>query len=188
MSEKKGSDSDFPMENSDAFNGNGADGTDEVLSFGERKKNDELAAQLENTKNEYLYLKAEFENYKRNAIKERSDLVRFGAERLIRDLLGVLDNFERALEIKTTAENFPNFVKGIEMTSAELKSLLLRHGVQEVDTMGKPFDPHLHEALGAEESSAVPEGMISKIFKKPYKLHEKLVRPGQVMVAKKPSQ
>ena len=96
MSEKKGSDSDFPMENSDAFNGNGADGTDEVLSFGERKKNDELAAQLENTKNEYLYLKAEFENYKRRTARERIELFKTANQEVLLALLPVLDDFDRA--------------------------------------------------------------------------------------------
>ncbi|MFN7262833.1 MAG: nucleotide exchange factor GrpE [Pseudobdellovibrionaceae bacterium] len=135
-------------------------------------------------KNDYLYLRAEFDNYKKHSIKERSDLVKYGGERLAIELLGVLDNFERALEIQVTAENFQTFVKGVQMTASELKNVLSKSGIQEVPSLGSPFDPNVHEALGAEPTSETPEGHVVRVFKKPYKLHEKLIRPGQVIVAK----
>jgi len=147
---------------------------------------EELKGQLEKAKTDYLYLRAEFDNYRRNVIKERSDLMKYGSERLIVDILGVLDNFERALEHKATPENLSNFTKGIEMTQAELKSVLQKFGVHEVPAMGQSFDPALHEALSSEETSAVKPGFICRVFKKPYKLHEKVIRPGQVVVAKDP--
>lgn len=144
-----------------------------------------LQEQAEKFKNDYLYLRAEFENYKRNAIKERSELMKYGGERFIRDLLDVVDNFERALEVQITAENFVTFKQGIEMTSQELKSLLQRHSITEVPSQGAPFDPMVHEALGAEPTNQVEPGHIFRVFKKPYKLHDKLIRTGQVVVAKK---
>ena len=143
-----------------------------------------LKAECEKLKNDYLYLRAEFENYKRNVIKERQDLIKFGSERLLVDVLGVLDNFERGLENKITPENLPTFVKGVEMTQGELKSTLAKYGVAEVPSLGQPFDPNLHEALSSEESSIIKPGHISRVFKKPYKLHDKIIRPGQVIVAK----
>lgn len=135
-------------------------------------------------KNDFLYLRAEFENYKRNAIKERSDLLKYAGERLAVDLLDVVDNFERALEIPVTAENFQDFKKGVELISANLKSLLQKHNINEVPALGSPFDPTFHEALSSEETADFQSGCISRVFKKPYKFHEKVIRIGQVVVAK----
>lgn len=145
-----------------------------------------LQEQAEKYKNDFLYLRAEFENYKRNAIKERSDLLKYGGERFIRDLLDVVDNFERALQMNITAENYTSFKQGIEMTATELNALLQRHNVNEVASQGAAFDPAVHEALSSEATDQVAPGHISRVFKKPYKLHDKVIRTGQVVVAKKP--
>ena len=145
-----------------------------------------LQEQAEKYKNDFLYLRAEFENYKRNAIKERSDLLKYGGERFIRDLLDVVDNFERALQMNITAENYASFKQGIEMTATELNALLQRHNVNEVASQGAAFDPAVHEALSSEATDQVAPGHISRVFKKPYKLHDKVIRTGQVVVAKKP--
>ncbi len=149
------------------------------------KKSDLELAQddVQKWKNEYLYLRAEFENYKKNAIKERSDLLKFGAERIARDVLEVMDNFERALEIKASAETLQNFKTGIEMTAKELKDALAKHGIQEVPSHGQPFNPLHHEAISSEATASVPAGHVSRVFKKPYKLHDKIIRMGQVVVA-----
>lgn len=156
--------------------------TDQDLSS-ELKK---LHEQTEKFKNDFLYLRAEFDNYKRHAIKERSDLLKFGAERLGRDLLSVLDNFERALATAVTQENFSTFVKGIELTANDLKAVLTKNGIQEVPCQGLAFNPNEHEALSSEASNVVPEGSILRVFQKAYKMHDKLIRPAQVVVAKKP--
>jgi molecular chaperone GrpE len=147
----------------------------------------EAKSQADKFKSDYLYLRAEFENFKKQAIKERSDLRKYGSERLIVDLLGILDIFETALSTDASPENAANFRKGIEMTAAELKSALHRHGVEEVAARGKPFDPVLHEALSSEETDSVPAGTITQVFKKPYRLYDRIVRPGQVVVAKSKS-
>lgn len=143
----------------------------------------EAKSEAEKFKNEYLYLRAEFENFKKQVIKERSDLRKYGSERLVSDLLNVLDIFETALATEVNSDSIANFRKGIEMTSNELKSVLQRHGVSEVPSKGLPFDPAIHEALSSEESDVAP-GTITQVFKKPYKLHDRVVRPGQVVVAK----
>jgi molecular chaperone GrpE len=135
-------------------------------------------------KNEYLYLRAEFENFKRQAVKERSDLRKYGSERLVADLLNVLDIFETALATELNPDNVANFKKGIELTSSELRSVLQRHGVSEVPSKGAPFDPSVHEALSSHETDDVEPGTITQVFKKPYKLHDRVVRPGQVVVAR----
>ncbi len=152
-------------------------------------KTDLEVAQDESTKwkNDFLYLKAEFENYKRNAIKERADLLKFGAERIARDVLEVMDNFERALQVKLSAETLQTFKVGVEMTAKELKEALAKHGVHEVPSEGLPFNPAHHEAISSEPTATVPNGHITRVFKKPYKLHDKIIRTGQVIVASGPT-
>lgn len=146
----------------------------------------EIQQAAEKYKNDFLYLRAEFENYKRNTIKERSDILKYSGEKFIRDFLEVMDNFDRALESEVNSENFENFKKGVQMISSELKNLLEKHSVKEVPAQGQPFDPLVHEALGSEPTNQVEPGFIARVFKKPYKLHDKLIRIGQVIVAKKP--
>ncbi|MEQ1721796.1 MAG: nucleotide exchange factor GrpE [Pseudobdellovibrio sp.] len=139
-------------------------------------------------KNDFLYLKAEFENFKRNTLKERSDLLKFGAERVARDILEVVDNFERALQVKLAPETLNTFKVGIEMTAKELKEVLSKHGVQEIASEGLAFNPAHHEAISSEPTTSVPVGHVARVFKKPYKLHDKVIRMGQVVVATAPNQ
>ena len=138
-------------------------------------------------KNDFLYLKAEFENYKRHAIKERSDLLKFGAERVVRDILDVVDNFERALQTKLTAETLQNYQVGIELTAKELKDVLSKHGIVEIPSEGQAFNPAHHEAISSEPTTQIPAGHIARVFRKPYKLHDKVIRMGQVVVAAAPT-
>lgn len=139
-------------------------------------------------KNDFLYLKAEFENYKRHSIKERSDLLKFGSERIGRDILEVVDNFERALQVQISPETMQTFKVGVEMTAKELKELLSKHGIQEVPSEGVVFNPNHHEAISSEPTKTVPEGHVVRVFKKPYKLHDKIIRMGQVVVATAPQE
>ena len=144
--------------------------------------------EAEKFKNEYLYLMAEFENYKKNVIKERSDMRKYGSERLIVEILNGLDLLDKALETKVSSENVDSFRKGIELTSTHFKSMLQKFGVEELPAKGAAFDPNMHEALSSEETRDVPAGHISQVYRKPYKLHERVVRPGQVVVAREPSE
>lgn len=147
---------------------------------------EKLQAEVEKFKNDYLYLRAEFENYKRHAVKERSELMKYAGERLAKDLLGIVDNFERALAIEVKPETVDTYIKGVEMTSKELKTFLDKHGIKEIPSEKQPFDPIIHEALGAEPTDKVPEGHIVRVFEKPYKYHDKILRVGRVIIARKP--
>ena len=143
-----------------------------------------LQAELEQAKKDNLYLRADFDNYKKGAIKERSELIRYGAERIVSDLLDLLDNFERALAMELTEDNIQSFKEGMSLTRNEFHKVLHKFGVQPVESEGVKFDPMVHEALSSEETDRVPPGHISQVFKKAYKLHDKLIRPAQVVVAK----
>ncbi|MCB0419796.1 MAG: nucleotide exchange factor GrpE [Bdellovibrionales bacterium] len=152
------------------------------------KELDELREELEKSKNEYLYLQAEYENHRRQAIKERSDLLKYGAEHLVRDLLNVVDIFDMALQTDVTPENFDQFRKGVEMTSKELLNCFERHGIKKLESHGKPFDPQVHEALSSEATDQIAAGHVHRVHKDAFKLHDRVIRPAQVVVAKEPSE
>ena len=139
---------------------------------------------LAKAKSDYLYLHAEFDNYRKNAIKERSQYLKYAGERMVVELLGVHDNFERALQAFKNNPDDP-FYKGMELIGTQLRTVLEQFGVNEVPAEGKPFDPMMHEALSSEETDAAEPGTVTKVFRKAYKLHDKLVRPAQVVVAAK---
>jgi molecular chaperone GrpE len=148
---------------------------------------EEFKKQVEKLQNDYLYLKAEFENYKKRVLKEKSDLLKYGSESLIIALLDLVDNFDRALSMEIKPDNLKSFEDGIRMLSTEFKNTLNRFGVTEVPAQGVAFDPNFHEALGTEPTTELPAGHITKVFSKPYKLHDRLVRPGRVIIASEPN-
>ena len=152
------------------------------------KPGDKLKAELEKAKSDYLYLLADFDNFRKNAVKERSDLMKYGSERLIRDFLGVLDNFERALEMEVQESNWTSFREGVHLIAGEMKALLQRSGVEEIKSEGEQFDPSKHEALSSEPRTDMPVGHVARVFKKAYKMHDKLIRPAQVTVASAPTE
>jgi len=157
----------------------------DVTATGSTKEIETLKEELNKSKSDILYLKAEFDNYKRNSIKERSDLIKFGSERLAFDLLSVLDNFDRALQSTTSKENLDAVIKGIELTAKELKAVLQKHNINEFAATGDSFDPALHEALTTEETTEIDEGKVFRVFRKGYKFHDKILRVAQVVVSKK---
>lgn len=148
---------------------------------------EQFKAEAEKFKRDYLYLAAEFENYKKTAIKERTDARKFATERLVVDLLSTLDTLEAALSTPASAETIETIRKGIELTAHELRTALGKHGVEALPAEG-PFDPNIHEALTSEETDTVPAGHIARVFKRPYKLHDRVIRHGQVVVAKNSSE
>lgn len=145
---------------------------------------EKLQEDLNKIKNDYLYLQAEFDNYRKNAIKERSQYLKYAAERVVVEILSVLDNFERALNSFKGEADDP-FKKGMELIKIQLRSVLEQSGVTEIASEGKPFDPLVHEALSSEETEEHEPGIVTRVFRKAFKLHDKLIRPAQVVVAKK---
>ena len=150
----------------------------------------EALAKLQEQEKKYLYLYAEFENYRRRMEKERLDYIKFGHEGFLRDLLQVQDNFERAVE---HAKTFPaekgsplaQIIQGIDMTRYQFSECLKAQGVTEVKSVGEKFSPQLHEAFGEEESSEKEPGVILKEHQRGYLLHGRLLRAARVVTAKK---
>lgn len=161
--------------------------TDDTSKKEETEAGSGLEAELEKAKKDYLYLAADFDNYRKNSIKERSELTKYGAERFLRDFLNVFDNFERALETEVNSDNIETFRKGVQMIAGELRHVLKSHGVEEIKSDGQPFDPSKHEALGSEPREDMPPGHVARTLKRAYKIHDKLIRPAQVTVAAAPA-
>jgi molecular chaperone GrpE len=141
----------------------------------------ELEGQLKEKENKYLYLYAEFENFKKRAAKERLDLLKYGWEGLAHELLEGLDNLERALSHLPPGTD-KNLAGGLNMVLGQFKSTLQKQGVQEIASLGQTFDPNLHEAV-AHEPSPKPEGTIIQEHHKGYTLHGRLLRPARVTVS-----
>ncbi len=145
----------------------------------------ELEAALKEEKNKYLYLYADFDNFKKRAVKERSDAMKFGWERTAAEILGVVDNLERAVEYMPKDVD-ANLKTGIEMTVSQFRSVMEKQGVAVIPTEG-PFNPELHEAMGSE-ASPLPSGNVTKTLVKGYTLHGRLLRPAKVVISTGPAQ
>lgn len=132
-----------------------------------------------------LYLQAEFENFKKLKNKEKQDTLKFGNEELIKNLLPVIDNLERALEHASKTEDFKGIHEGVKIVLSEFLKVLERSGLTRVEALGKKFDPNFHEAFFQEEKDDMePETVISE-HQKGYLLNGRLIRPTMVSISKK---
>ena len=132
---------------------------------------------------------ADFDNYKKRALREKQDAVKFANEALLQKLIPVMDNFEMAMAAAGTTQGntSQSLQAGVNMILSQFKSVLGEAGLEEVDASGKPFDPNFHEAVSQLESTDVPEGQVMQQIRKGYRLKERLLRPATVIVAKKPA-
>lgn len=131
----------------------------------------------------YMRLMAEFQNFKRRAAREKSDIHAYANEKIIGELLPVLDNFERALDTKS--DDVEGYAKGMELIFTQLKTALEHAGLEEIPAMGEEFDPNVHNAVMTEDSEEIEDNHISKVLQKGYKLHDKVIRPSMVAVVRK---
>jgi len=147
------------------------------------------ASEEEKAKNWDLYLRtrADLENYRKRAQREKEDLGRFANENLLREMLPVLDNLERAVAHARETGGDGSLLEGVEMTLSQLRKVFERSGVTPVEAVGKPFDPSCHEAMGQLESDELPPGSVIQELQKGYLLNQRLLRPAMVMVSKAPA-
>jgi molecular chaperone GrpE len=137
----------------------------------------------------YLRLAAEFENYKRMAQRDQRDQIKFGNEQLLKELLPVVDNLERA--IKATRDDKGGssaVVQGVDLTLKQLSSTIAKFGVQAVETVGQAFDPATHQAVSHVPSKTVPRDQVIDEFQKGYRLHDRILRAAMVSVSAGPAQ
>jgi len=132
----------------------------------------------------YARLQAEFDNYKKRSCKERTEFVKFANENLILELLGILDNFERGIKAAEVKKDFELLHQGVDMISKQLHSLLETKGLTKIISIGRKFDPHLHEAVEVTEDEGVEADLISEELQKGYILNNRIIRPAKVKVLK----
>ena len=165
-------------------NGEAADeGAAEEAEAGEDKAAEEEKKAEEQESERYMRLMAEFQNFKRRAAREKSDIHAYANEKIIGELLPVLDNFERALDTKS--EDVEGYAKGMELIFTQLRTALEHAGLAEIPAMGEEFDPNVHSAVMTDDSDEHEDNHISKVLQKGYKLNDKVIRPSMVAVVRK---
>jgi len=132
----------------------------------------------------YLRTYAEFENFKKRIAKEQGDQNRYANERLLAALLPVLDNLARAISHAKESKNLEKLIEGLELTQKEFLSVLSKFGVTAVESFGQPFDPAHHQAMLQVETDDQEENTVVEEFQKGYLLHNRVLRPALVSVAK----
>ncbi len=140
------------------------------------------AAELENLRQQLLRVHADFDNFRKRTRQEKEDLQKFATKKLLSELLPVVDNFERALSSLTGASSVDEIKTGLEMVQRQMLQTLQQNGVEVMDTLNKPFDPNLHDAVMQEPADGKEAGIITEVMQKGYMLHGKVLRPAMVKV------
>ena len=150
----------------------------------EAQKAEEDAKKDEEAESErYMRLMAEFQNFKKRVAREKSDIHAYANEKIVGELLPVLDNFERALD--TEGGDLEAYAKGLQLIFEQLKTALENAGLEEIKAMDETFDPNVHNAVMTDNLEDKEDGTITKVLQKGYKLKDKVIRPSMVAVNKK---
>ncbi len=152
---------------------------DEIVAL--KKKAEERDTYLD----QLLRTKAEFMNYQKRMVKENESSSQFAVQSLILDFLPELDNFDRALKLADNSKDFDKFVEGIKLIEEQLFKVLGKYGVEPIETVGKAFDPNLHEAVMEEENNEMPHHTIIDEFQRGFLLKERVIRPSKVKVSRR---
>lgn len=149
-----------------------------------------LEAERDEARDQLLRKAADMENMRRRHTREREEFQKTAAEKVLRDMVSVLDDLDRAMEAGETtaatggADALNSLLQGVGMVQRKFVQTLERHGVRSVPSLGEQFDPHLHEAIQQREDATVPNNSVVQEFQKAYLLGERLLRPAMVVVAK----
>jgi len=145
---------------------------------------DRVQVELEDTKDKFLRGLADFDNYRKRVTRERAQLTKCANEDLIKRLLDVVDNIERALDAASESEDFEGFKKGMELIYDHLKGILTKEGLCPIVCLGEPFDPNYHEAVMALEKEGHESDKVVEEVQKGYMLDGRVIRPSKVVVSK----
>jgi molecular chaperone GrpE len=140
--------------------------------------------QLRDSHDRLLRAQAELENYRKRSRREFEEAQRYREIDLLRDLLPVLDNVQRAIEAAEKTADVESLRAGFRMTAQQIEKLLESHGCRTIPADGTPFDPTVHDAILQQPASDVPPGTIVATASRGFKLHDRVVRPAQVIVAR----
>lgn len=145
----------------------------------------EEIATKDNYYDKFLRLQAEFDNFKKRVLKERSEFIKFANEALILELVSILDDFERSIKSAEQKEDFELLHQGVDMISKQLHRLLEDKGLKRIKCVGEKFDPHQHDAVEVVEDETEEEDIIIEEFQPGYTLNGRVIRPAKVKVVKR---
>jgi molecular chaperone GrpE len=145
-----------------------------------------LREELAEAEERNLRLQADYENFRKRTLRERQEVAQYGAQNLVKDLLSVVDNLDRAIDHARQSEGgkLRSLLQGVELVQREFAGVLAKYHVIEIEALGKPFDPALHEAMAQLESETAEPNTIIDVLEKGYQLHDRLVRPSRVVVTR----
>jgi molecular chaperone GrpE len=144
---------------------------------------DQLRTERDELRDILLRRQAEFDNFRKRTERERSEYLQWAGMEAVKDLLPVLDDFERAMRVEGGS---PEYVKGVEMINTRMLDTLKKLGLEPIESTGKQFDPHLHQAIERVETADAEDGTVLGEFQRGYNFKGKLLRPAMVRVAVKP--
>ncbi len=127
----------------------------------------------------YMRLMADFQNYKKRVEKEKGDIYAYANEKIVAELLTVIDNFERALQVENADESF---VEGMKMIFKQFTGVLEKAGLEEIEAQGEDFNPNFHNAVMTEDNPDYESGKVTEVLQKGYMLNKKVIRPSMVKV------
>jgi len=148
------------------------------------EKLEQAQAEAAAAQDRFLRASAELENYKKRTQKEMAEFKRFANASLVKEILGVVDNLERALESSNGTNEKVQLAEGLDLTLKELLKIFKAFHVTPVESLGEKFDPRYHQAMMQEETSDHPENVVIKELQKGYMIHDRLLRPAMVVVSK----
>ena len=147
-----------------------------------RNKISELEATVAEQKNEFLRARADLENTRKRVEKDKQTFLKYGLEGILRDMLPCLDSFEQAVSQADDESAGSKFKEGVLLVKKQLKEVLEKHGLQQVESDDAVFDPDLHQAIRKEESDAVEKETVGQVYQQGFLLHDRLLRPAMVSV------
>jgi molecular chaperone GrpE len=145
-----------------------------------------LRGELDQARDKLLRAQADFDNYQKRVLRERAEERRYAFLPLLRDLLSVRDNLQRALDAAEESGSQTSLLEGVRMVAQQLRTVFEQYGCREITAQGAEFDPHLHDALTMQPSQE-PAGRVLSVFRPGYQLHDRVVRPAQVVVSSGPA-
>jgi molecular chaperone GrpE len=157
---------------------------------GEVAPEEDLALELKQTQDRFLRLQADFENFRRRALKERTEAHQYGHQNLVKDLLLTVDNLDRAIDHAQKSEDgdLDGLLQGVELVQRDLLTALVRNGVASIEAVGKVFDPAHHEAVAQVPDASLAPNTITEELQKGYRLRDRLLRPSRVIVSRAPDE
>jgi len=160
-----------------------ATAADRLSEAGGQVDIEQLQCDLEKAKDRALRSQAELENFRKRAARELSDQRRYADLNLMRDLLPIWDNMNRAIEAAEQSEQATGLLEGFRMVARQLQDALARHHCTEIPALHQPFDPNLHEAISQQPSDVYPAGTVVYVAQAGFQLHDRVVRPSQVIIS-----